>query len=957
MIIADDALAEHLIADPALLDTLAEPLPDDVAAAVVERFKQEADRHWYINANRSLEFADRIVQIGSLRHDTRQLALGLMARGDALKHLGHLRETWSILEQAGELFLSVADEVGWARTRIGRLAVCVDLNRVPEALADAERARTIFVRNDNYDKALRVDLNAAIVHKQLGDYQQALLLYQTALASAQSLNEPGDQHLGLLFTCIGNVYDILGDFRQASAYHERAYTQFTTRNETNGIATAELNLAHIAISQGQYRHALDLLHRALASMVAENILLDAAHVKRRMVECYLLLNRFIEARDLAQHVSAEFQHFDAAYETALTLLYLALAEAELNNFDAARAVLDRAEPIFVTLDAATWVATTRLRRGQIALRQGDTETAMREATAAATCFEQHGQQVDYATARLVQGQAALLHSELQTAAEAGAVALQIAQQCNVPTLRYAAYVLLGRVAEAQNDVVHAARRYRAAAATVDRVQRSLTITLRPGFLEDKTEALRALIDLHLRNDDAWPALETLERAKSQVLLGYLTNQEQLRWAAHDPKSQALIEELNQLRAEHQWFYRLAHEQPAVDDEQRRRVAPEQALCEIARCEHQMRAITEQLYIQNGGNDAHRITPSIRDVQRRLDPETLLIEFYSDGERYWAFALDARSLTVHRLPIAVEQFNHLLAQLQVNLDAALRAGPHGPTLRHLHAIVLRVLQRLYRGLIAPFADRLQQRRRLIFVPYGTLHYLPIHLLHDTSSYLLETHEIVVLPAAGLITRGGPSQPRGALALAHSWDGRLQQTRTEAQMVQQLFGGAIFVDDDAQRAVLQAPPRQILHIAAHGEYRLDQPDLSYILLNDGQLYTDDLLQHNLSYELVTLSACETGRARAAGGDELIGLGRGFLYAGAGAVIGSLWRVPDDFVLPLMSSLYGALHSGASKAAALRHAQKALLATDTALHPAFWGAFQLVGDFSPLSAFNRTSQGVQL
>src|SRR6185436_8636173 len=87
----------------------------------------------------------------------------------------------------------------------------------------------------------------------------------------------------------------------------------------------------------------------------------------------------------------------------------------------------------------------------------------------------------------------------------------------------------------------------------------LTITLRPGFLEDKGEALHALLALQLRSGSAARAFETLERAKSQVLLNYLANREQLRWAADDPASRSLIDELDRLREEHQWFYRLAHE--------------------------------------------------------------------------------------------------------------------------------------------------------------------------------------------------------------------------------------------------------------------------------------------------------------------------------------------------------------------------------------------------------------
>ena len=73
------------------------------------------------------------------------------------------------------------------------------------------------------------------------------------------------------------------------------------------------------------------------------------------------------------------------------------------------------------------------------------------------------------------------------------------------------------------------RHYQAAAATIERVQRGLSITLRPGFLEDKGEALRSLIMLQLQAGRPADAFQALERAKSQVLLGYLALTVLLTW--------------------------------------------------------------------------------------------------------------------------------------------------------------------------------------------------------------------------------------------------------------------------------------------------------------------------------------------------------------------------------------------------------------------------------------------
>src|SRR5262249_29822841 len=250
--------------------------------------------------------AELIMRIGQARGDVCQTALGMMARGDALKLLGRTEEAWDTLGTAGELFQQCGDHIGWARTRIGRIGICVDLNRVELALAEAAEARAVLARHAVYDKQLVLDLNTAVVYNLLGDQAQALRIYQAALETAESLGEAGQTWLGPLYTNIGNVPFLLGDFRQAAASHERAYTLFAQRSETINLATAELNLARIAIAQGRYRRALSLLHHAHTLMPAAEMPVEAAHVKRHMVECYLQLNRYAEARDLAEQTCADF---------------------------------------------------------------------------------------------------------------------------------------------------------------------------------------------------------------------------------------------------------------------------------------------------------------------------------------------------------------------------------------------------------------------------------------------------------------------------------------------------------------------------------------------------------------------------------------------------------------------------------------------------------------------------
>lgn len=925
---------------------LANPDRASLAAQIVERLKQEADHYWAIDPEESLTLAGLIVAVGEARGDPSTVALGRMAQGDALKFLGQFEAAWARLDQARDLYQAVDDEVGWARTCIGRLYLSINLNRVAEALAEAQQARAILTRRGEAERLLRLNFQTALVHNYLGQPAVALEWFQAALATAEALGDAGQQYLGPLYTNIGFAYDVLGDLRLAQSHAERAQALFVERGESLNQATVEINLAYLARAQGHYPRALRQLH-AVVDLAEGRFPETAALARCDLAECYLALGRYAEARDLARQVAGDYRTAGNQYQLARALLHLATAEAELADFAAAATALEEAAHLFETLGAAPWVATTQLLRGRLALRQGERGVAATLAEQAGRIFEAEGHLANTADARLLCASAALAGGDPRLAVDRAAGTLAYARRYNVPSLRYSAHLLLGRAAEADAHPARAARHYQAAAATVERVQRGLTITLRPGFLEGQAEASRRLIDLRLRLGQAAAALEALEQAKSQVLLGYLVNREHLRWAPAGADSAALIETLERLRAEHHWYYRLAHDPPREADHASS-LPTELARAEVTTRERQMRAITERLYLHAEAGRVAQAAPvvSVAAVQASLDEGTALVEYYTDGEALWAFTLSRAHLRVQALPATLGSVQAWLGQLQLNLTAALRLGPDAAATRALRPTALRLLQRLQGALLGPLALQPEAWQRLVIVPYGGLHYLPFHLLHDGTHHLIERHEVVVVPAAGLATRPGPRQPPGALALAYDWDGRLLHTQAEAELVVRLFGGERRLNEAARRPVLQAAPRQILHVAAHGQYRLDQPDLSYLQLADGPLFADDLLQHDLRYELVTLSACETGRATVAGGEELIGLGRGLLYAGAGALWLSLWSVPDAATLRLMDGFYRRLRAGASKAAAARRAQCALLAEAPELHPAFWGAFQLVGDAHPLS-----------
>jgi CHAT domain-containing protein len=174
-----------------------------------------------------------------------------------------------------------------------------------------------------------------------------------------------------------------------------------------------------------------------------------------------------------------------------------------------------------------------------------------------------------------------------------------------------------------------------------------------------------------------------------------------------------------------------------------------------------------------------------------------------------------------------------------------------------------------------------------------------------------------------------------------DEQTPRVRDEIRALAPLFQESVaLLDSDATLGALRERARgaDVLHLACHGQFRPDSPLFSSLRLGDGWMTVRDAYTLQLGAGLVTLSACETGVSAVAPGDELIGLVRGFFYAGAPSLLLSLWTVDDEATGELMTDFYTHLRAGARPAAALRAAQ--LRQMRGRPHPFFWSPFVLTG-----------------
>jgi len=189
-------------------------------------------------------------------------------------------------------------------------------------------------------------------------------------------------------------------------------------------------------------------------------------------------------------------------------------------------------------------------------------------------------------------------------------------------------------------------------------------------------------------------------------------------------------------------------------------------------------------------------------------------------------------------------------------------------------------------------------------------------------------------------------------------RLPATREEANSIMALVpegAGLKVFDFNANRAVALGSDLgqyRIVHFATHGFLNDEHPELSGLVLSlfdahgrpqDGYLRLHDIYSLKLPVDLVVLSACNSGLGKEIRGEGLVGIVRGFMYAGAARVVASLWKVEDEATAALMKRFYQRmLQEGQPPAKALRMAQLDIWQQKRWQSPFYWAAFVLQGEW---------------
>lgn len=259
---------------------------------------------------------------------------------------------------------------------------------------------------------------------------------------------------------------------------------------------------------------------------------------------------------------------------------------------------------------------------------------------------------------------------------------------------------------------------------------------------------------------------------------------------------------------------------------------------------------------------------------------------------------------------------------------------------------KIAHELYLYLIAPVLQWIKADH-LVIVPHEDLHYLPFQALQIKRGmrYLGENYQISYAPSATVLTSLAPGEKLMNPRLLAISDPSLQHAPAEVRAIGEKYAGRVITDALPMEADVKTwiAGKGLIHFAVHGSFVTGEPLLSYLHLkagkgDDGKLTAAEMYGLPLEdTKLVVLSACETGSVRATHANEVIGMMRGLIFAGADSLLLSSWKIDDRATSEWMQAFYTAAKQQPAAAAA-RAAIRTLRARPSYQHPYYWSPFLL-------------------
>lgn len=772
---------------------------------------------------------------------------------------------------------------------IGRIYY-LRLSRFDEALKAYKQALSIFKGLGNMEKSAKVLMDIGLVYEQEGEYESARTNYLEGIKIAGETNDRTAFSRGNLY--LANVAWHTGDYQEAFRHQRIALTTAEELKDRKQEAMAHNLAGLIYMNLGMLEKALDSLSRSLAISTETGDKLDEA----------------------------------AAYNN------IGIVQRELGNLEKSIESFKSALAIDSELNTKWGMAYDMRNLGISYERMGRLKEALESLNSSLTLSREIGERKNEGMTLYSLGMLYMRMEKGDEASKSLKEAYSIGKEVNLPEVTWRSLKAQAALLIQKNRPADAYTELKEAITVVEKMRGRIKVDeYKTGFLENKTDLYEEMVLLLLRMGRVEEAFNYAERARSRNFIDMLGNQKvNLKSAA----SQRLLDMERNLRGRIENLEERARGNAALQEElTKARKGYEALLIEI---KEESPELSSFVTVE---------PPTLAEIQKTIPKDTALLEYMVTKEGVVIWTVGSNRIESTIVPVAREALKEKVVRYREMME---RVTPLEKESLELYNILIKPVERL-----------IDDVKYIGIIPHDVLHYLSFSSLFDGKQYLIEAHPIFYSPSASVLkmivdrnvgaTGRSPLQKMLVIGNPDLGDSAYDlpfAEREAGSIGREYEGSELLLRKEATETRVKEDIGKFngVHFASHGIYDSATPLFSTLKLtrddaNDGNLTANEVFSLDMKASLIMMSACQTGLGKLTTGDEIIGLNRAFIYAGAPSIISTLWRVNDAASAMIVKRFYRSYKNN-DLAESLRLAQMA--AKEYYPHPAYWAGFGLTGDY---------------
>lgn len=903
------------------------------------------------------QYLKKAYELGETDKDVATMMHALINQANVLRKRKNIKRALDILNQSLALSekCELDSSIGLALMNLGQ--VQHDIGNLDASVTAYKRAIEFFRQDVDIENQANACWGLAETFYDLQRIASASEYYQQGLDILR--NEPDDELKIKMLIGLGSAEADLGHFEVAQKLHTKAYDIAKTLKIRSKELESILQMGNDLLLNGYPEAGL---YRLLeGEKLVESSGLESAQKGTYMMaigRCYKTLGQTEPSRKYYEEALKLFEDIGDKARCALALNSLAVLALDNQNTLEFERFYKEAKAIYADCEDKRDLAILDYNYAQYMLVGGKVTEATALYEQALENIKHSGDLVSESMILRGLGLAKLASGHPQQSMPFYDKALALADQSGAIEAQWDSHLGLGKCYKkvGLNDM--AASHLAKAVELVEKERGQLT---RDSFktynLDLRNDCFVELVDLYIRMNRPYDALEIAEKGRARAFLDMLSSR----------KTGRAIENF-QVPLASQSSDTAAGKMVAM-------AVPEPGTRSVSVIPR-----ASQVYASSAVSPVNANAPDIPEIKNLVRAsKSTLVEYYILPDKLAVWIIDP-DCTIHMLPpIPVSK-----QQLSEKVALAYQTITHQPRSKEEVASQTKRRQDLLRELndllIKPLEPLLPKDEQSIItiVPHGPMFMIPFaSLIGEDKKFLVEKHTLAYVPAIGVmratqkLAQAAAVQPDKLLAFGNpitkaiAFLGALPYSEKEVHNISELFGAAnsvVKIGQDADKKTFEelAPQFSEIHLATHGLVDEEHPMQSSLILaptktDDGLLSVKDILSlKELRAKLVVLSACQTGRGKITG-DGVVGLSRAFIIAGTPSVVVSQWNVDDVITEFQMKAFYKSFLSHSGLAKSLRQAQldtikfmecgeSAKPATNgSRANPRYWAAFQLIGECS--------------